>query len=290
MGVSALALYVLTVLVWGSTWLAIKFQLGEVEPLVSVIYRFGLASALLFVWCRWRAVALTLTAREHGFMMLQGSCLFGFNYWLIYRAELYLTSGVVAVIFSFIVFFNVLNARLFLGTLINLRVVSGGLVGLAGVILLFYNEMETFSLADQAVQGFLLAAAATVIASLGNIVATRNSESGLSIFAVNAWGMLYGTLIMTVIAVLKGAVFNYEFTTSYTASLLYLSVEGSIVAFGAYLRLLAIIGPDRAAYSSMLFPVVALLLSTAFEAYQWSLPALAGLLLIMLGNVQVMRR
>ncbi len=290
MGASVLSLYVLTTLIWGSTWLAIKFQLGDVEPLVSVIYRFGLACLLLFAWCRLRSISLTLSLREHGFMVLQGSCLFGFNYWLIYNAERYLTSGVVAVVFSFIVFFNVLNARLFLAMPVNTRVVTGGIVGLIGVVLLFYKEVGQFNLADETAQGFLLAVVATFVASLGNVIATRNSGSGASIFAVNAWGMLYGTLVLLLVALLKGAEFSYEWHFNYTASLLYLSIVGSIFAFGAYLRLLALIGPDRASYTGMLIPVVALALSTVFEGYQWSTEGIVGLALIMLGNIQIMRR
>lgn len=290
MGANALFLYTLTVLIWGSTWLAIKFQLGEVEPLVSVIYRFGLASLLLFAWCGLRGLSLALSRREHVFMALQGSCLFGFNYWLVYSSELYLTSGLVAVIFSFIVFFNVLNARLFLRMPVNPRVLIGAALGLLGVGLLFYPEMGALNLADEAVLGFSLALAATFVASLGNVIATRNSGSGRSVIIINTWSMFYGTLMLLLAALLTGTELSYEFTFEYTASLLYLSIAGSIITFGAYLRLLSMIGPDRAAYSSMLIPVVALALSTVFEGYQWTTPAIAGLLLIIAGNILVMRR
>lgn len=289
MGASTLSLYTTTVLIWGSTWLVIKFQLGDVDPLVSVVYRFSLASILLFAWCLLRGVRLRMSAREHRYMALQGSCLFGFNYWLIYSSELYLTSGVVAVTFSFIVFFNIFNARLFLGTVINPRVVIGGLLGLLGVMLLFYPEMEALSLGDTAVKGFGLALLATFIASLGNVVATRNSGAGSSILAVNAWGMFYGALMMAMIAVATGVTFNYDNSFSYTASLLYLSIAGSIITFGAYLRLLALIGPGRAGYTGMLIPLVALLISTVFESYQWSVSAGLGLVLILLGNWQAMK-
>lgn len=289
MGASALSLYTITVLIWGSTWLVITFQLGEVDPLVSVVYRFGLACALLFVWCWLRGLRLAMSVREHGFMALQGSCLFGFNYWLIYSSEQYLASGVVAVTFSFMVFFNVFNARLFLGAKINPRVITGGAFGFSGVMLLFYPEVEALSFGDTAVMGFGLALLATFIASLGNMVATRNSRAGSSILAVNAWSMFYGALIMGLVAVATGVPFTYDYSLSYTASLLYLSIAGSIITFGAYLRLLTLIGPSRAGYTAMIIPLVALLISTVFENYQWTIPAVIGLLLILFGNWQAMK-
>jgi drug/metabolite transporter (DMT)-like permease len=282
-------LYLTVVLVWGSTWLGIKYQLGTVDPLVSVIYRFGLAAVLLFAWCVLERARLRLSRREHGYILLQGLCMFGLNYWLVYWSEVYLTSGIVAVIFASLVFLNIFNARLFLGRRLSPGVGMGAAVGMSGVAALFWPEFQHLSLDDTAIRGFLFGFGATFVASLGNILATRNAGMGLKVISVNAWGMLYGTLLLLLAALLGGVPFRYPEAPSYTFSLLYLSVFGSIVAFGAYLRLLATIGPDRAAYSSMLFPVVALLLSTLFEGYRWTLPAVLGLVLILAGNVLVLR-
>jgi drug/metabolite transporter (DMT)-like permease len=290
MAPGVLFLYLLTVLIWGSTWLAIKFQLGEVDPLVSVIYRFGLAALLLFVWCVLKRVRLRLTPPEHFFIMLQGATLFGLNYWLVYWAEVYLTSGVVAAIFATLAVMNFLNAALFLRRRLAPAALIGGSVGILGVVLLFWPEFEQISLHDNAVRGLLLAFAATYCASLGSVVASRNSGSGLTVITVNAWGMLYGTLLLTLAALVTGVEFRYPGGISYTASLLYLSLFGSVIAFGAYLRLMASIGPGRAGYTSMLTPLVALLLSTLFESYQWSVMAVLGLTLIIAGNLLVMRR
>lgn len=290
MPLSAYGLYLVTVLIWGSTWFAIKFQLGAVDPLVSVIYRFGLASVLLFGWCVLARVRIRLTWREHAGIALQGSCLFGLNYWLVYWSEVYLTSGVVAVTFATMVFMNFFNARLFLERRLAPAVLFGAVIGLAGVAALFWPEFERFSLGDSAVRGLLLALAATYVASLGTIIATRNARFGLKVIAVNAWGMCYGTLLLLAAAFATGVQFRLPTGAPYLGSLLYLSVFGSIVAFGAYLRLLALIGPDRAGYNAMMTPVVALLLSTLFEGYSWSPAAVAGLALIVAGNVLVLRR
>lgn len=290
MGFPTLTLYLVTVLIWGSTWLAITFQIGVVDPLVSVIYRFVLATLLMWLWCVARKIPLQLTRREHIFMLLHGSCLFGFNYWLMYLSAQFLTSGLIAVLFSTIVFFNVLNGRLFLGMTIKMHVVGGSLLGTVGVILLFYPEVQGFGLSDDTVIGLLLALAATYVASLGNIVATRNTHSGRSIYAINAWGMLYGTLALVAVAVVLGVEYRFDQRAEYVVSLLYLAVLGSIVTFTAYLKLLQRLGPDRAGYIGMLVPVIALILSSLFEDYRWTALGLLGLVLILLGNWRVMRK
>ena len=289
MPTSALFLYVLTVLIWGSTWLGIKYQLGVADPLVSVVYRFALAALLLFLWCILRRARLRLSADEHRWIALQGACLFGFNYWIIYWSEVYLTSGIVASIFAMLVFLNMFNGWLFLGRPLERRMVAGALMGTAGIGALFWPEFTHLSLEDKAVRGLLLGITATAFASVGNIVATRNARYGLPVISANAWGMLYGTGLLTVVALARGTPFVLPAQASYYVALLYLSVFGSIVAFGAYLRLLASIGPDRAGYSSMLIPVVALLISTVAEGYRWSLAAVIGLCLIVAGNVLVLR-
>ena len=290
MPLSAYALYLLTTLIWGSTWLAIKFQLGAVDPLVSVIYRFALASVLLFAWCVLARARLRLSAREHAFIALQGSCLFGLNYWLVYWAEVYLTSGIVAVIFATMVFMNFFNAALFLKRRLVPAVLAGALVGMLGVALLFWPEFGSLSLDDTALRGLLLALAATYVASLGSIVATHNAAFGLKVITLNAWGMFYGTALLALAALLTGVEFRLPAGLPYLGSLLYLSVFGSIVAFGAFLRLIVLIGPERAGHNAMMTPVVALLLSTLFEGYRWTLPAAAGLALIVVGNALVLRR
>ena len=292
-------LYLATILIWGSTWLAITYQLGEVDPLVSVIYRMALASGLLFAWCRLRQIPLGLSLRDHRFMAAQGCFLFGLNYWTIYWSEVYLPSGLVAVIFSLLVFFNIINGRIFLKHPVTLQTVVGGLVGLTGICMLFYPEFALLSDSAKAdsstilngpLLGFGLAFVAVVFASLGNIVATRNGNTGISVWAINAWSIFYGTVILTLIALVTGTEFSYGTTLEYSLSLIYLSVFGTILAFGAYLKLLINIGPSRAGYTSLIIPFVAIILSTLFEDYQWTLLAAGGFVLVALGNYMVLKR
>lgn len=285
-----LILYTLTVLIWGSTWLVITFQLGEVDPVLSVAYRFTLASLLLLGYCLLRRINLRFTLRQHLFMALQGVLLFSLNYLLVYLAELRLTSGLVAVIFSTLVFMNVLTGVLFIGTPVRLNVLLGASLGLVGISLVFLPELSAFSLHDSGFIGLLLSLAATLFASLGNIAAARNQREGLPVLQTNAFGMGYGALLMFIFALLTGAPFSFEASPAYIASLLYLSLFGSIVAFGAYLTLLGRIGADRAGYASLLFPLVALGLSTLFEGYLWSTSALIGVLLVLSGNLITMTR
>lgn len=287
---SAIAFYILTVGIWGSTWLGIKFQLGTVQPLVSVIYRFAIAGTFLFTWCALARAPLRISLRNHGFIALQGCTLFGINYWLVYWSETYLTSGIVAVIFSSLVFLNIFNARLFLHRKVSGYGLLGACIGCTGVALIFLPEIQELNLNDQALRGFAFGFGATLVASLGNIVATRNSHSGLPVITINAWGMFYGTLMLIIVALMSGAHFSYEYTASYTLSLFYLAIFGSVIAFGAYLRLLAIIGPEKSGYSSLLIPIVALTISAVYEHYVWSMPAIIGLVLIVSGNFLAMRR
>jgi drug/metabolite transporter (DMT)-like permease len=277
-------------LIWGSTWIAITFQLGEVDPLISVIYRMAMASVLLFVWCRLRRIKLRLKSNDHIFMMAQGTCLFGLNYWMIYWSETYLPSGIIAVLFSLIVFFNIINARIFLRRPTDYKTLVGGIIGLSGICLLFYPELTKFESSGTAIIGALFAVFATFVASLGNMLATRNGQAGISVWAINAWGTLYGALLLTMIALLTGTRFSYDTSVEYTLSLIYLATFGTILAFGAYLKLLILIGPEKASYSGLLIPFVAIILSTIFEDYQWSLMAICGFLLAAFGNGIAMRR
>lgn len=277
-------LYCCVALIWGSTWYVITLQLGVVEPLVSVIYRFALASLILMAWCWFKGVRLRLSRQQHVFIALQGSMLFGLNYWVLYEASRFLTSGLIAAVFSTMVFFNALNGRLLLAMPIRIPVVVGGVVGLSGIVLLFLPEFSHFSWAEGRPWGLVLALFGTGFASLGNIAAARNTAAGLSVTTINAWGMVYGTVGLVAVSLLLGVEYRFDWRPTYVGALLYLGIPGTILAFAGYLRLITHLGPDRAAYMSMVVPVIALLFSSWFEAYQWSLPAIIGISLILLGN------
>jgi len=278
--------YSATVLIWGSTWIGIKMQLGVVDPMVSVAYRFTLAALLLFIWCRVAGLNMKYSLRQHLFMAMQGLLLFGINYLLFYISEMYITSGLAAVLFSTILVMNVVNSALFLKKPIESKVVIAGLFGLIGIVLVFRSEITSFSLENHGLRGVLLAITATLLASLGNITSAYNQKNNkLPIVQTNAYGMGYGAIALVGIAVLSGKPFTFEPTMLYVGSLIYLAVFGSIIAFGCYLALVGNIGADKAAYATLLFPVVALVISTIWEGYQWTPSATLGILLILGGNV-----
>ena len=282
--------YTITVLIWGSTWLGIKFQLGTVDPALSVAYRFALAAFILFVWCLARRLPMRFSRGEHFYIALQGVFLFAVNYLLFYLAELQITSGLAAVVFSTIVVMNLLNGRLFLGSPVEFKVLLGGALGMVGLVLLFWPEMASVNFSGPVLAGVLFSFAATYMASLGNIISARNQRRKLPVVQTNAFGMAYGSLCMALVVIIGGKPLTIELSIPYLASLFYLSLFGSVIAFGCYLSLVGRIGPGRAAYATLLFPVVALALSTIWEDYHWSLPALCGIFLIMCGNYMALSK
>ena len=283
-------LYAASVLIWGTTWMAIKLQLGSVDPMVSVLYRFIAAALILMAYCKLSGLRMRFPLKDHVFMVLQGLVLFSVNYWIMYLASVHLTSGLVAVIFSSIVFMNMLNGALLMGSPIHFSVVGGGTIGIAGIVFVFWPEISTFSLSDKTAIGVLLAAISTFMASQGNIISARHQKYELPVIQTNAYGMVYGAVIMGIIVVASGKPFNFELSFMYVGSLFYLIVFGTVIAFGCYLKLIGKIGADRAAYASMLFPIVALVISTFFEDYRWSAHNIIGMVLVLIGNGLVINK
>jgi drug/metabolite transporter (DMT)-like permease len=283
-------LYLITVVIWGSTWLAIKYQLGIVSPELSIAYRFGLAASILILFSLVRRLPMRFELKSHGFFALQGFLLFSLNYFLVYLAEGYLTSGLVAITFSLIIITNVIFGAVFLGNPIRTKVVIGAIFGLAGLAFVFWPELSAFNLSSQKVLGMGLAFIATISASLGNVVSARNQRHDLPVIQTNAYGMLYGAFFMFLLAIFRGAQLEFDTSASYIFSLLYLAIFGSVIAFGSYLTLLGRIGLDRAAYVTVIFPIIALLLSTVFEGLQWGAAQLVGVALVLLGNAVVLSK
>ncbi len=278
-------LYLITVLIWGSTWLAIKFQLGIVPPALSIVYRFTIAAGILWLYTSFRRLPMRFSRRQHAFMALQGFFLFSLNYILVYLAEGTLTSGLVAIVFSGIVITNVIFSAIILKDPIRLRVILGGLIGLLGLVFVFWSELRSFDLSSGRALGLTFAICATLSASLGNIVAARNQRSGLPVLQSNTLGMTYGTIFTLLLVLFQGTELTFDPSASYIISLVYLALFGSVIAFGTYLTLLGRIGPGRAAYVTILYQIVALALSTIFEGLIWNLQAVLGVVLILAGNV-----
>jgi drug/metabolite transporter (DMT)-like permease len=290
MSANILFLYGTTVIIWGTTWLAIKFQLGSVDPMVSVLYRFIAAALTLVVYCKLRGLNMRFRLKDHIFMALQGLVLFSVNYWLIYLAEVHVTSGLVAVIFSSIVFMNMINGAVFLNSPIRSNVVLGGGIGVVGIVLVFWSQLASFSLSDKTALGLVLSVVSTFMASLGNIISARHQKYNLPIIQTNAYGMAYGAGIIGVIAIVLGKPFSFEMSFLYISSLFYLALFGTIIGFGCYLKLIGKIGADRAAYATMLFPIVALGISTVYESYQWAAHNVIGMAVVLSGNWLVLNK
>ena len=286
----SVALYAVTVLIWGTSWLAIIYQLGVVDPMVSVAYRFILAAVIMHGLCWVRRQPMRFSRRDHCFLALQGASLFALNYWLFYNAELHIASGLAAVVFSTIIVWNILIGAVWIRHPLDRRVLLGAGLGLCGIALVFWPEVQDFEANETGLYGLGLSIVATILASLGNIASARNQQAGISVLSSNAWAMTYGAGLMVLLALVSGKPFDFMATPLYVGALLYLSVFASVIAFWSYLTLVGEIGPDRAAYATLLFPLVALGLSTVFEDYVWTLPAILAVCLILGGNLLTLRK
>lgn len=279
-----LALFGIPVLIWGSTWYVITFQLGKVDPLLSVSYRFLAGSVLLLLYCRFTKRTLSFSFREHLRIALQGTFLFGFNYWLVYQSEELINSGLVAVGFSTIIFFNIVFGAIFLKRKVALKVLSGAVLGLIGTSVIFKDELLRFDIGNDSVKGMLLCMLGVAVASLGNITSAKNSQLKIPVIQATAFGMGYGGLIMLSIALVLGKPFVFDTNSSYLLSLGYLIIFGSVIAFSAYLTLISRIGPDRASYAIVLVPLVAVTISTLLEGFQFTIFTALGMVFLLVGN------
>jgi drug/metabolite transporter (DMT)-like permease len=283
-------LYLAVVVIWGTTWIMIKFQIGVVPPEVSVAYRFAIAALLMFAWVALRRLPLRFSPRDHLFIALQGALIFSTNFVLFYLAAVTLATGLLAVVFSTASIMTLLLTAVLRRRRPSARTALGALLGSGGIALVFWPEIAAFSLGPGAGLGLLLSLGGTLSFSLGGLVVARNQAAGLSVRGSTAWAMAYGTLLLTLFVVARGASLTFDPALPYVGSLLYLAAFGSVVAFACYFALLGRIGAERSAYATVLFPIVALTISTLFEGYHWSAAALAGVLLIVAGNLLVLTK
>ena len=283
-------LYGLTVLIWGTTWIALKLQLGPVPIPWSIVWRFALAAFVLALWLLWRG-RLRLPRREAWpLVAAQGLCLFCLNFICFLQASRTLPSGLVAVVFSTSTLWNALGARLVFKRSLTPQVMGGGLLGLAGLLAMFWPELADHGASAGTWQGLGFALAGTLCFSCGNLLSARLQALGETPALTNAWGMAWGAGVLAVGSLALGVAPAFDPSPSYVGAWLYLAIPGSVIGFTAYLELVGRLGPERAAYCTVLFPLVALAISSVLEDYRWSAVAIAGLALVMVGNVLVFAR
>lgn len=222
-------------------------------------------------------------------MLLLGLSSFGINYWFVYKAETTLTSGIVAVIFSLIIFFNIFFNAILLKGKIKKDVVLAAILGVFGTGLLFKNELKTFNLGGEDIIVLLFCLGGLVSASLGNILSAYKQKQKIPVLQSNAFGMFYGGLAMLLGVIVLGKPLNFDYSINYSLSLIYLAIFGSIIAFSVYLKLLGEIGPDRSIYIALITPAIAMVISTIFEGYHWDLFAFFGIAFLFAGNFLVLR-
>lgn len=283
-------LYAATVLLWGTTWLAVKYQVGTIDPQVSLAWRFLIAAPVMLAVAAATGTRLAFPARSHLRFAALGLLLFSTNFILFYHAAAFLVSGLLAVLFSLAAPINILFAAVLLGEPLRPRVLLGAALGLAGIGLLFGREIADAELGGGAAAALALGLLGTISFCLGNIVSLGNRRAGIPMLSSNAWGLVYGVAINAGVALLAGSPFAIEPTARYVLALLWLAVPGTVAAFWMYLALLARIGPDRAAYTTVLAPVLALVVSTVAEGYEWTAAGSAGLALVLAGNLLVLTR
>lgn len=278
-------------LIWGTTWFVIKGQLGVVPPSWSVAYRFLLGSAVMFAVALITRERIWLDRRAIGFVSLFGIAQFCFNFNFVYRAEQYVTSGLVAVVFALLFVPNTLFARLFLGQTFSRRFLVGSLVALCGIGLLFAQEASgTASARSATLTGIAFTLAGVVSASTANVMQASPTARRLSMVAMLAWGMLIGGLIDAAWAWITTGPPVVDPHPAYFLGLAYLGAIASALAFTLYFWTIRQLGPGKAAYSSVVIPVIAMGISTFAEGYQWSALSIGGGVLALMGMVIALGR
>ena len=286
---SNVQLFTACIEIWGSTWIAITFQLGKVAPEASVFYRFLLASLMLFAYCGLRRLPLRFDRRQHLWIALQGVLMFSVSYIFVYYAEQNVVSGLVAVGYSASPLLGMLGMRAFFATPMTGRIALGSVAGILGIALVFWPEIAHLRGGGQPVLGAIYTALAVVVSSLGSLVAHRNHERDLPLWQTMAWGMLYGAAFSLAVTFAVGETLAFQATAGYVLSLLYLAVLGSIVAFAGYLTLMQRVGPARAGYIGVMVPVVALVISSFFERFDWHALTFVGIAILVAGNIVILR-
>tara|TARA_B100000795_G_C22762644_1_gene424311 strand:- start:192 stop:1073 length:882 start_codon:yes stop_codon:yes gene_type:complete len=285
-----LILFTVTLFCWSPTWYLIKFQLGYVDPLVSIFYRFLAASLIIFIYLLIKKKNLRFSFNYHIWFLFFGTCLYSINYVFFYTSNTYLISAFPAVVFSTVVIMNILGEWFYFKKKPTTKTLLGAIIGMTGIIIIFNKEILNFNFDNGTHLGLLFALLGTFFASTGNMIHQRNINNNFPLIATIAFAMLYGSIITLLITQLNNTELLFEFTFGYIASLSYLSIFGSIFAFIFYLRLIEKVGPGRAGYVGVLMPVLALLISTIFENLEWKMDLIIGFPVLLIGAVLVINQ
>lgn len=276
-------------MIWGTTWYAITLQLGTVPTIASIVWRFGLAAILLFVVSAVIRQPLKLTRAQHLAALGQGAFAFSISYAFTYAAEGHVASAIVAVTFASLTFINLVLFRLAAGQKAAAASWGGAVLGLVGVAVLSGGEVLGAGFDRRAAIGVGLALIATTASAFGNFFAWKGQNAGSAAIPSTAWAMAYGTGLLILFGLATGVKFHIDPTPAYVGSLLYLSIFGSVIAFGLYFTIARTIGYAMASYISALTPPIAMLVSVMFEGATFGWSALAGLLLVLSGQLLLIR-
>ena len=283
-------LFIFTLFCWSPTWYVIKFQLGYVDPLVSVFYRFLIAAVIIFIYLIFKKKTLKFSLNQHVWFLFFGVCLYSLNYVFFYLSNTYLISAFPAIVFSTVVIMNILGEGFYFKNKPSLKTLLGAIIGMVGIIIIFNDEILNFTLSKGTHFGLFLALLGTFCASTGNMIHQRNLNNNFPLIPTIAYAMLYGSLVTLLVTQIKGTELLFEYSVRYIASLAYLSVVGSIFAFIFYLKLLEKVGAGRAGYVGVVMPVLALLISTIFEDLEWQIDLVLGLPILLVGAVLVINQ
>ncbi|MTI43341.1 EamA-like transporter family protein [Roseibium hamelinense] len=283
-------LYSITVFAWGFSWIAMKWQVGSVPPEVSVFWRFVLAASVMFAWSAAKGHRLLFPPKTHIRFAALGLFIFSTNFTLFYYGAQSVPSGLLAVFFSTASIFNMVLGFILFRQSVSRTALLAACLGFCGVALMFWPQINGTSTSVEAAIGLGLCVLGTLSFCLGNMVSASTQKKGFGVASATTWGMFYGAVLLGLFAWLSGDSFAVDMTPAYLGGLVYLAIVASVIAFGSYLTLLGRIGSDRAGYATVLFPVVALSVSTLFEGYVWTFPALVGLAFVLFGNVLMLRR
>ncbi|MDM7862007.1 EamA family transporter [Alteromonas sp. ASW11-36] len=281
-------LFIVCVIIWGSTWIGITFQVGHVEPVVAVAWRFSIAVVCIGLWMLATRRSFRMPAHMHVKALSVGLILYTLDYSFLYAAQQYIVSALLAVLSSSVIYFTVLFRRVFLNKPLRREVLVGATLGLLGIVLIFSPEFTQMTAQQGLVLGLLFALVSFVSAAIGNILSENMLDEGVPVMQMNFYAMGYGLFFMYGYGFMSGASFTYPDHLEFTLALLYLALFGSVLAFGAYMKLLQRIGSDKSTYVVLVYPIVALGLSTLFEGYQWTLAAVFGVILVLIGNAIAM--